>query len=598
MKLKAGNISMIYKNGALRYLYYGEGEVLRMIYFAVRDKYWETIPHIISNEKISQQENHFSISYDCVFHQGDILMEWKVYIEGNENSSLIFEIRGKALSTFQKNRAGFCVLHPIKESSGNNVTIFHNDGSKEDTCFPKYISPYQPFKNIKAMQWQLAPGSKATVQFEGDIFETEDHRNWTDNNFKTYCTPLSAPYPATMYAGDEVHQRVALSIEGSNEIKENEDNAIKISIRYNKKLSIPSIGIGRSSERSKTYLEELKNLTDYGFRHYRADIKLNEANWQIVLKEVIEESKVLNAPLEIALFINDGMDEKLDMFTDAIAADESIIKCVILLSIHTKCIATDSIKKILPILRRKLKYTRIGAGTDVYFTELNRSGLDATDVDFVNYSVNPQVHAFDDASLVENAQAQGFTIVSAKYKFNRPVHVSPVTLKMRRNADAAEYNHHLLPLTDSRQKTFFCAAWTLASLKQIIENNAAAVTYFETIGKRGLMEFGDNKSIQIYPVAEIFKWALQKKWTCFLESSSNKPFTVNSLVAKSNNDTCIVLVNHSNDIQIVSIECRNGFYHLQSLTSKDKIDPIVVENNMVRFTIKNKNIIILSTMDK
>ena len=31
--------------------------------------------------------------------------------------------------------------------------------------------------------------------FNGETFEMEDQRNWTDASFKTYCTPLSLPYP-------------------------------------------------------------------------------------------------------------------------------------------------------------------------------------------------------------------------------------------------------------------------------------------------------------------------------------------------------------------------------------------------------------------
>ena len=31
----------------------------------------------------------------------------------------------------------------------------------------------------------------------GDVFEMEDQRNWTDASFKTYCTPLRQPFPAT-----------------------------------------------------------------------------------------------------------------------------------------------------------------------------------------------------------------------------------------------------------------------------------------------------------------------------------------------------------------------------------------------------------------
>jgi len=62
MQLKAGNISLAYDNGALRWLKYGDSEILRMIYFAVRDKNWGTVEPVIVNEIINLQEKSFAIS--------------------------------------------------------------------------------------------------------------------------------------------------------------------------------------------------------------------------------------------------------------------------------------------------------------------------------------------------------------------------------------------------------------------------------------------------------------------------------------------------------------------------------------------------------
>ena len=35
----------------------------------------------------------------------------------------------------------------------------------------------------------------ANVAFDGDIFEMEDQRNWTDASYKIYSTPLRLPFP-------------------------------------------------------------------------------------------------------------------------------------------------------------------------------------------------------------------------------------------------------------------------------------------------------------------------------------------------------------------------------------------------------------------
>ena len=36
---------------------------------------------------------------------------------------------------------------------------------------------------------------------EGDTFEMEDQRNWTDASYKTYVRPLALPWPYTLAGG-------------------------------------------------------------------------------------------------------------------------------------------------------------------------------------------------------------------------------------------------------------------------------------------------------------------------------------------------------------------------------------------------------------
>ena len=51
---------------------------------------------------------------------------------------------------------------------------------------------------------------KADVRMEGDTFEMEDHRNWTDASFKTYVRPLALPWPYTLPKGETFKQSVTL----------------------------------------------------------------------------------------------------------------------------------------------------------------------------------------------------------------------------------------------------------------------------------------------------------------------------------------------------------------------------------------------------
>jgi hypothetical protein len=441
MQLRAGILSMTYEDGFLRHIAAGEKELLKMIYFAVRDAAWDTLPSVISHEHITRQSDSFTISYQRSFDHAGIQMHWEVTIEGSPNAEISFEIKGQALNSFRKNRTGLCILHPIEACAGKEVLITHTDHSMERSAFPVYISPHQPFFDLMAMQWPATPQYTGKLHFKGDIFETEDQRNWTDDSFKTYCTPLHYPYPVLMQQGDEVRQSVHFSLTPS---------------------PIPAIGIGRSTIRNKNYLAGLESLSGIGFTHYRTDLHLAAKDWQQTLKDSLEESKVLNAPLEIALHLTE--DIQLHRFTDT-PLQPGDIKSITLLTGHSPA-----------LLKKAFPDTLIGAGTDSHFTDLNRSGLSAEGLDFVSYAIHPQVHAFDDRTLMENAAAQGYTVETARHKFGLPVHISPITL----------HDRHI---TDPRLHTDFGAQWTAASLQALLTAGAASITYFEALGERGVAAF-------------------------------------------------------------------------------------------------------------
>ena len=562
MQLHCGNLNFQYENGFLRYIKAGNVEVIRMIYFALRDQNWGTIPGKISNEKIEQFENHFVVSYEMVFEKREINMHWTATIRGNNDNNVTFEIKGKALDTFKKNRAGFCVLHPIKECVGKKVIIQQADGSRKECRFPDYISPHQPFKNISAMSWEANKNCKVSLQFEGDIFETEDQRNWTDNSFKTYCTPLDVPFPATMNKGEEVIQKISLSVVAASIL---EEQIIPISITASEEIiSIPAIGIGRSSERNEHYLKALELLSSIGFSHYRIDIRLDDPDWQSIFNEAVVESERLQAPLEIGLFVNDESLNTLEVFILRMAKS-SIIKQIALLPANGKCISSAMFRQIHSRLVSRLPKVLIGAGTDHNFTDLNRSDLNVKKADFVQYSINPQAHAIDNRTLIENMEGQAYTVQTARHRFKKPVHVSPVTLKMRKNPDAVEpTGTHEVPF-DERQQTNFTAGWTLGSLKYLIESGASSVTYYEATGKRGIVS--DDDSLNAYPLLKVFKNVCSKDIVHARKTKLSHPLSCSALIVGNRQTEFIILANHENkpiEVEIQNLSSKKIMIHLNA----------------------------------
>ena len=105
----------------------------------------------------------------------------------------MFEGEGEGLTDFETNRTGFVVLHPIEGVAGEGVTIERVDGTVDEGRFPALIDPVQPMMELRALTHRPAPGLSVECRMEGDTFEMEDQRNWTDASYKTYVRPLALP---------------------------------------------------------------------------------------------------------------------------------------------------------------------------------------------------------------------------------------------------------------------------------------------------------------------------------------------------------------------------------------------------------------------
>ncbi len=213
--LRAGPISAEFGNGALRYIRVNDIEVLRAIAFLVRDENWGTYAPAISNLKVKQGRDGFSISYDarCGGARPRRQLPWRE-IAASADGELHFTASATPEADFLTNRTGFVVLHPLTGVAGFPVDVEHVDGKREKSKFPAIINPIQPFYAIRSLRHKVMPGLAATCRMEGDTFEMEDHRNWTDASFKTYVRPLAEPWPYTLPAGKEFKQAVTLTFEG------------------------------------------------------------------------------------------------------------------------------------------------------------------------------------------------------------------------------------------------------------------------------------------------------------------------------------------------------------------------------------------------
>jgi hypothetical protein len=489
LTLKAGPLTMIFEpdTAFLRHVRLGDFEVVRAIYAAVRDENWATVLPHISNVQTQIEKDSFQLSFDVRCEKGAIEYYWRGTITGETDGRVAYTFDGEAKSAFLRNRIGICVLHPVTECAGKAITIEHDDGSVEQGTLPKEIAPHQPFKEIRALSYEVHAGIRAQLRFEGEIFEMEDQRNWSDASFKTYCTPLRIPIPQQVKTGDKVHQVCTLTLGGSVKpvLPVVQGRPAQISIATTPVFPLPPIGfcVARDAEPlSPREVERLKLLRP---AHLRVDLRLSDPDYTQTLRRAAKESAQLGTPLHIAAIVTDNAGEQLRL----LRADVDRIKPNVSLWLVFHEGEEVTSERWLTMARDALQGYAPGilfaGGTLDWFTEVNRN-RPAADVSwFTCYSLTPQVHAFDNATLIENLEAQAFTVESAKKFSPKPVVISPVTLRMRDKFGTQQHGADV----DARQMSLFAAGWTIGSIARLaMTGHVHSLTYFETKGWRGLME--------------------------------------------------------------------------------------------------------------
>ena len=505
--LQTGPLRVRYENGFLRYITHGDVEIIRMIYFAVRDHNWKTAAFTITDEHIDQTADSFRIRYTWQVDNLGVQLTGQVTLEGDEAGQISVDFYGKALNSFQKNRIGLCVLHPIDGVIGQPAQIIDPDGHVTSGHFPVVIDPYQPFISIQTLRWRPASGTTWQLDFSGDIFETEDQRNWTDASFKTYSTPLTEPSPVTVSPGDEFRQRVVFersqpTLSAPAAVHELDD--------LNKLLSdvpptIPRLGAGHWAGGPPLTDAEATLLRQLQLSHLRADVFFRLPTWQTLLTNAIADAQKLAIPLELAVFFNNHPLQELQLLRHVLETQPVAVRSILLFNAGTLRTSTELLQALVPVLRTEWPETEIGGGTDDNFVEWNRHRFAVDRVDFVTYSVNPQIHAFDDLTLLENIAGQVETVLSARnIGDGKPIHISPITLLPRFTTLAETASERLAAPTDPRQTTDFGADWTRRSLTALANAGAASVTYYQTHGPGGLVN-GDTVYPLFYALKNRFK---------------------------------------------------------------------------------------------
>lgn len=335
---------------------------------------------------------------------------------------------------------------------------------------------------------------------------------------------------------------------------------------------LPKLGLGVSSHDLEFFEADADLLGRLQLDHLRVDLNLNDPDWAVRLERAQRESGALGASLEIALFLTSDPNPGLEALEARFPLASPISRVLVF---HENEPTTNP--RLLDLVRARiaphLPGVPMGGGTNLNFADLNRKRPDASSLDVVAYAINPQVHAKDETSLMENLEAQRDTVTTARsFCGQLPVVVSPVTLRPRFNPDAVGPEPlpkpgELPAAVDPRQMSLFAAVWTLGSIKQLAEGGADSVTYFETTGWRGLKETDAGCLVpeqflsspgMVFPVYHVFADLADLKAADLVACQSTQPLRVQCLALRTHSGLHLLVANLTGEEQECTMEPLRG----------------------------------------
>ena len=542
-RIQAGPFSIQYHNGFIRRIMFGNREILRMIYFALRDEHWGTYFLNIEDEKIEIKESGFNISYHAHNKKDNIkIFEWQVAITGDATGRIKFTLRGQALAEVLKNRAGFCVLHPLRGLSGQTCDIRHPDSTNEPGKFPDFIAAENPFKDLTAMRWRSGELS-LQLTLEGDIFETEDQRNWSDASYKTFCTPLSKPFPSLMPKDTQISQSVLFEITSGPTTNPQNDNTIQLK-ETETIVPLPNVGVGASTEVTDLSPAIQKQFSKIALSHYRVETNCLESSWSDSIVKEGAKGKMLQLTVELVFITTENFKEEIKQLLHVLEKNEFEVNQILFLS--NAHVTEQPLIDYVDGLKEQFSGALLGAGTNYNFTEINRNHRKFRSLHFVSMSIDPQEHAIDDITLFENTEAQFDIIKSTRNIYpKQKIYISPVTLKRRFNPYSKDPKALVIPepeRCDERQSEQFCALFTLASIKNLTAAGCESITYYQTVGKQGIISAQGEE----YPVYAMLRQVVKRNAEVQLLESS-RPLEVDGMILFYDEDKMLVLWNFTNE---------------------------------------------------
>jgi len=480
---RSGRWSLQLRGDELADLAFDGRMLLRSVRAVVRDRNWDTAPLVVDRVRETDTTLTLHVRSERLgsSFRGIVRAEAR-----SDRLDVICDLESER--EFDTNRTGLVVLHP-PHVAGALLRVTHPNGRTDETAFPRAISPHQPVCDISALAW-LDDGLDVAVSFDGDVFEMEDQRNWTDASFKTYSRPLSLPFPYRVGAGERVRQRI--SVHARHTAAQPRPASARDRIVVRPGGAFPSIALGAA-----TAPDPAPAFDPVG-DHVLVELDLASPNWRAAL----DRAASAGLPLDVRFVLDPDAPAALAAGVAALRAHEVVRTAAFHLVGAARHVSDGAaVEALRDALRAAGLDIPVVGGSRSHFTELNRElHRIPDDLDGLTVTLTPLFHADGTEQLVESLAMQRLVAAhTVGYAGERRVHIGPVTLRPRfndvatgpqpapRRTDLAEgFGAEFTGTADDRQTAAELAAWTIASAAALAIPGVASLAWFEEWGPRGI----------------------------------------------------------------------------------------------------------------
>ena len=577
--LRAGPVSATLDGADLRHVRVGGVELVQRVYVAVRDAPWNTIPAGTGDWLLDLGDDRFRVTFRASHRHEDIAFDWAGVIEGTPDGVITYEMDGVCLGTFRYSKIGFNVHHALEGAVGRPFRVLTEDGELRGRL-PEPIDPQRivdgtlsgMFAPYSELAIEVVDGLEAVVALEGDLLELQDHRNWTDGNFKSYATPLALGFPFDSRDGQRIRQKLTIRYEGATPPAASEVDPV-IEVGPPSAGPLPAIGLGMASHGEALSDRELELLRQVRPAHLRVDVRLGDEDHPAEFDRAAADARALGAALELAIHVNAALEPGLASFAERLTAtgrEPPIARVLVYpLADGFSAFVSTTPAALVALVRRHLEPITgsipFAGGTDQSFSDVNRDRPSDQALTGVCFAISPTVHAADDASIVENIGAQGDVVRMARsFSGERSIHVSPVTIATRFGPYPAGPSAPgaLPPAVDVREASLLGAAWTVGSIGALAAAGAPSVTCYETSGWRGVVEREAGSPMperfpsrpgQVFPLFHVL--ADIAEWTAgsLLDLAASQPLVAVGLAVEDRSGRHVLVANVTAEPQRVLV---------------------------------------------